>query len=87
MKTTATRTTGLANATEEMKEDESSSSYISTDVAEGKEKKDVDVNGVDDVDGNDDKGTNNLSSATKKKKGKKKIKRGGGGGGKKRRNG
>ena len=41
MKTTPTRMTGPANATEETKEDESYSSYVSTDAVEGKEKKDV----------------------------------------------
>ena len=46
MKTTATRNTGLENATEEKKEDESSYYYISTYAVKGKEKKDVDVNGV-----------------------------------------
>ena len=85
MKTTATRNTGLENATEEKKEDESSYYYISTYAVKGKEKKDVDVNGIDDIDENDNEGTNDITSAIKKKKGKKNIKRWGGGGGKKRR--
>ena len=49
MKTTMTRTTGPENAVEETEEDESSSSYVSTDVVVGKEKKDVDIKNIGDV--------------------------------------
>ena len=87
MKTKTTRTLGPENATEETKEDESSSSYVSMDFVEGKYKKDSDVNSVDNVDNNKDEGKKNLPSAIKKKKGKKNIKRGRGGRGKKRRDG
>ena len=59
MKTATTRTMGPANDTEETKEDEFSSSYVSTNFIEVKEKKDVEVTGIDDVDENDDEGTNN----------------------------
>ena len=62
-------------------------SYVSTDVIEEKEKKDFDVNGVDEVNEDDDKGTNNLSSSINKNKRKKNIKRGGGGGENKRQDG
>ena len=75
MKTTTTKMTGKENDIDETKEDDSSSSYVSTD---------VDGNGIDDVDENDDEGTNDLYSTNKEKKVKKKIKRGGGGGRKKR---
>ena len=75
MKTTTTKVTGKENDIDETKEDDSSSSYVSTD---------VDGNGIDDVDENDDEGTNDLYSTNKEKKVKKKIKRGGGGGRKKR---
>ena len=74
-----TRTTVSENATEETKEDEFSSSYVSTDVVKGNKNKDFGVNGVDDVDNNDNRVTNYLSSSIKKKNGKKNTKRGGGG--------
>ena len=80
MKTTMTRKTCTANAMEETKEDESSSSYISTGVLEGKGRKNVDVNIFGE---NNDEGKNDLLSAIKKKTGKKNMKRGGGGDGKK----
>ena len=80
IKTTTTRTTETANATEETKEDEYSSSYVSTDVFKGKEKKDVDVNGVGDVIDNDKEETNDLSSAIKKKKENRNINKWWGGG-------
>ena len=54
MKATTTRTTGPANSKLETKEDESSSSYVSTDVAKGKGEKKFDVNSVDDVDENEE---------------------------------
>ena len=73
MKTMTTRATGMVNATKETKEDESSSSYFSMDYAEGKDKKGVDINGFDDVNGNNDKGKKNMSSAIKKNKGREKI--------------
>ena len=76
MKTTATRMTGPEKATEKTRDDDSSSSYIYTDVVKGKDKKDVDVNSIDDVVDKYYEGKNYMSSAIKKKKGKKKTKRG-----------
>ena len=75
MKTTTTRMTGLENPTEEMKEDESSSSYVYTYIVEGRENKEIEVNGVDNVNNNNGEGKNDLSSKFNNKKGNKKIKR------------
>ena len=75
-----TRTTGPENATEDMKEDESSSSYVSMDIFKGKEKKEIDVNGNDNDNNNVNRRTNYLSSPIKNKKGKKNINRRGRGG-------